>query len=133
MKWIFSIVILSALMAFSTTDADKNNVCADADVIVPSSLYADKTLQLKVQDVSDFTFQLYDWEGTKVFQALVDVTYLPQELKNNIHRKSIDMGSVGNKDMQGSNMKAGNYIYIIEATCISDYHFRREGNLTLIK
>lgn len=122
---------LTILMAFSLPSTNVENVCAAADIIVPTSVYANKSLQLKVQDVSDFNFQLYDWKGNKIFQALVDVTYLPEEQKNNSQQKSIDMGWLG-KNMHGDKINSGNYIYIIEATCTADYHFRREGNLTLI-
>lgn len=132
MKWILSLFSLVSLMAFSLPSTDLNNVCAAADIIVPSSVYADKSLELKVQDVSGFSFQLYDWKGNKVFQALVDVTYLPEEQTKDSQQKSIDMGWL-DKTMQGHQMSSGNYIYIIEATCTADYHFRRKGNLTLIK
>ena len=104
--------------------------CIADNIEVPKLLELDErgnakmNLIARTKGVKNARVWVFDQWGNKVFQSSVSVMNAKEKIT-----KELDTGWDGKKN--GTQLKAGLYVYSIEATCFDDTHIRRGGTVTL--
>ena len=107
-----------------------NAQCAKEDIEVPSNLVFDtevegsKTLILEAIGVKELRLSLYTSRGTKIFESSSSILGASREVA-----KMVDTGWDGTK--LGEKLKAGFYVYTIEAECTDRSTIYKTGQIVL--
>lgn len=104
--------------------------CAKENIKVPSNLVFDnereetKTLVLETSGIKSLKLSLYTGQGTKIFESSSSILGASEELV-----KKLDTGWDGTK--LGEKLKAGFYVYTIEAECTNRSNIYKTGQIVL--
>lgn len=124
---ITNLLLVLLLLTFTNV---LNAQCTGADVKVPTNWESDtqleeeKTLFLETKGVRELKLILYTRRGTKIFESSSSVIGASHDIV-----KMIDTGWDGTK--MGKTLRAGLYVYTIEAECADRSTIHKSGQIVL--
>lgn len=123
----------SLFLMLGTASAQDNVAGCEAFMPAVFSVSVEQpNLELQVVDVSEARLLIFDRQGQKIFESVLDINYLPEHITEDKKKsRKIDSGWGGKR--LGKELDAGTYFYILNATCTDESTQQWKGYISLLR